>query len=269
MPLRVTFDTNALNDLLSVSPETSQRGAVGHMHGTKVRSAIEAGYVEGFFSETLVTIEGIQKKDRVDVLGSTQLQSRTTSADKNTITISIGVVQDRKPLDPQFSDKIQAARNLGLRALMVPRLLAGGVCAKDEDGTLFEPLEDLEQFVAKAVCLRSEIGARDIGHSAAVSLGLTFNARDGVFGQELWFQGLSRARTKGERKQVARAAAEWADGDSVAAHYGYGIDLFCSEDFGQNTSGASVLDDNNRKWLNEGFGIHFVTLAKLADMVTA
>jgi len=47
------------------------------------------------------------------------------------------------------------------------------------------------------------------------------------------------------------ALNEWADGDSVAAHYGYGIDLFCSEDFGKNPSGTSVLDNNNQKWLNE------------------
>jgi len=83
----------------------------------------------------------------------------------------------------------------------------------------------------------------------------------------LWFQGLRRAKSNGERQKVAKAVAEWADGDSVAAHYGYGIKLFCSEDFGSGASKASVLDPDNRAWLTGTFGIQFVTMAQLADMV--
>jgi hypothetical protein len=41
----------------------------------------------------------------------------------------------------------------------------------------------------------------------------------------------------------------------VAAHYGFGIDQFCSEDFRKSASGRSVLDCDNRKWLSEEFGI--------------
>jgi len=44
---------------------------------------------------------------------------------------------------------------------------------------------------------------------------------------------------------------------------------FCSKDFGKGASGPSVLDCANRKWLSEEFGIRFVTLRELADMVAA
>jgi hypothetical protein len=57
--------------------------------------------------------------------------------------------------------------------------------------------------------------------------------------------------------------------DSIASHYGYGIDLLCSKDFGKSASGPSVLDCDNRKRLNEEFGIRFVTLAELAKRLTA
>ena len=57
---------------------------------------------------------------------------------------------------------------------------------------------------------------------------------------------------------------EWADGDSIAAHYGFGIDLFCTADCGKNARGPSVLDSDNRKWLREEFGIQFVTLDEIA-----
>jgi hypothetical protein len=263
MPLRVTFDTGALDDMLW--PERAKQ-PTDPADATRVRAAVQAGVIQGFFSETLVTLEGIKNEDRVDVLGSTQLQSQSTSNGPNTTTLSISVVQDRKPLPPKFVRRIQAARNLRMRALMVPRLLVDGVCAKDDDGTLFEPPGDLGQFVAKATHLRSEIGARDIGHAVAVKLGLQLSARDGV--SEWWFHGLKRAKDIQECRQVERAVAEWADGDSIASHYGYGIDLFCSKDFGKSASGSSVLDCDNRKWLEEEFGIQFVTLAKLAGMVT-
>ncbi len=151
-----------------------------------------------------------------------------------------------------------------MRALMVPRS-PDGVCAKDDDGTLFEPPGDLEQFVAKAVHLRSEIGARDIGCAVAIKLGLQLSARDGV--SEWWYYGLKRAKDIHECRQVERAVSEWADGDSIAAHCGYGIDLFCSKDFGKGASVPLVLDCANRKWLSEEFGIRFVTLRELAAIV--
>jgi hypothetical protein len=158
---------------------------------------------------------------------------------------------------------------IGMRALMVPRLLGSSVCATDDDGTLFEPLADLEQFLAKAIRLRREIGARGIGHAAAVSLGLTFSERDGMSGPELYSRGLGRAKSNRECEQVKWVVTEWADGDSIVAHYGYGIDLFCSEDFAKGALGPSVLDPKHRKWLNDEFGIQFMRLAELADKVMA
>jgi hypothetical protein len=266
--MRVTFDTNALNDV--ISPETSQRGANGTANGTKVRAAIEAGRVQGFFCETLVTLEGIRRRDRSDVLGSTRLHSEITSTDRNTIAINISVLQDRKPLDPEFTNKIQAAKALGLRALRSPARM-GWIRINDEDGTFFAPdgsTTELLDRMDKVNEMATTIAVRGLGQAIGVALGLQFLARDGISQPTLWFQGLRRAKSNGERQKVVRAVAEWADGDSVAAHYGYGIDLFCSEDFGKNASTASILDDDNRAWLTNTFGVQFATMAQLADLVT-
>jgi hypothetical protein len=43
--------------------------------------------------------------------------------------------------------------------------------------------------------------------------------------------------------------------------------LFCSDDFGKNGSGHSVLDCDNRKWLSKEFSIEFWTIAKFAQNV--
>ena len=115
--------------------------------------------------------------------------------------------------------------------------------------------------------LATEIGARGVGHARAQLLGVSLSEGAGVCQPEFWYQGLLRTEGSAERKQVNEAVAECADGDSIAAHYGHGIDLFCTEDFGKSARGASVLDACNRKWLSDTFGIRFVTLAELAAMV--
>jgi hypothetical protein len=111
-------------------------------------------------------------------------------------------------------------------------------------------------------------GARSL-LAAALRLATWPCGKSGLFGPsldlEIIAQGEAEEKNEGDRNDVlAKATREWADGDSVAAHYGFGIDQFCSEDFGKSASGRSVLDCNNRKWLSEEFGIRFVTLAELA-----
>jgi hypothetical protein len=263
MPLTVTFDTGALNDVLW--PETSQ-APTDPADAARVRAAIEAGDIQGFFSVTLVTIEGIQRKDRAAVVGSTRLESESTSTGKNAITISIKAVQDRKPFDSEFSEMIQRAKSFRLRALRAPSRM-GWVQVIDEDGTLFAPDASTSELLArmeKVNELATAISTRGLGYAKAVQLGRKYADCDNQSNPELWCKGLLKA----SHRQVNLALNEWADGDSIASHYGYAIGWFCSRDFGKNASGPSVLDDENRKWLNDTYGIRFVTLAELAKMVT-
>ena len=67
-----------------------------------MHDALAAGTLSGYFSETLVTLEGIENKDRIDVLGSMRLESQARVTGKNSITISINVQQDRKLPPPEF-----------------------------------------------------------------------------------------------------------------------------------------------------------------------
>src|SRR5580658_2287073 len=85
-PLTVTFDTNTLRSV--VSPENAQR-ATGPS-GTAVKRSIQAGEIQGFFSETLVTLEGMQRADRRRVLSPTEIAGKATQTGKNTISIKVG-----------------------------------------------------------------------------------------------------------------------------------------------------------------------------------
>lgn len=264
-PLTVTFDTNTLASV--VAPETAQRGT--GESGAIVAAAVRAGRIRGFFSETVITLEGIKNVDRADVLGRTRMVSDASSTSKNNITLTIGVRHARNPLDRRSSARVRAALELGMRPLRTAARI-GGYHLGDQDCELYEPdggILELVRCMDKVNELTTEIARRGVGQAIAVELGLQFSPRDRVETPELFLQGLGRAKDKPEREKVAEAIREWADGDSVAAHYGFGMKVFCSEDFAISGQGRSVLDAQNRQWLHESFGIEFVTLAELAQRV--
>jgi hypothetical protein len=131
---------------------------------------------------------------------------------------------------------------------------------------LYQPvggISELAQCMEKVNALSGEIAKRGVGYARAVELGMRFTDQSNPSRPTLWTTGLKGASLK----EVRSAIAEWSDGDSIGAHYGFGIRLFCTQDEGKN-SGKSVLDSDNRQWLTEGYGIEFVTLTELARLVT-
>ena len=264
-PLTVTFDTNTLASV--VAPETAQRGTGAS--GAIVAAAMQAGRIRGFFSETVITLEGIKNVDRADVLGRTRVVSDASSTGKNNVTLTVGIRHVRNPLDPRSSARVRRSLDLGMQPLRTAARI-GGYHLRDENCALYEPdggILELVRCMDKVNEMTTEIARHSVGQAIAVELGLRFSQRDGIEKPELFLQGLGRAKNKPERKMVAKAIREWADGDSVAAHYGFGMKMFCSEDFGRRGQGRSVLDDQNRQWLTKSFGIEFVTLSELAKRV--
>jgi hypothetical protein len=172
----------------------------------------------------------------------------------------------RQPLDQRQADRFLAAFQLGMKLLGAPRV--GMVRVDDPDGSRYvaEPGEDqIGRRLDRHGNVVTAIEARCLGCAQAQKIASKIRAEVGGYGSFISYLG--KPRTPAEQEKINRAIAEWADGDSIAAHYGYGNDFFCTEDFGKSASEASVRDDANRKWLSETFGIRFATLAELAAMV--
>jgi hypothetical protein len=260
MSLTVTFDTNTFDKasrptVYSKDPE--QREMI------VVHEALKRGDIHGFICDTALTLEGITNDQRVAVLGNTQTRSSLAQTAEDTFTITITPEQvDRAPLHPKQAERFIEAFALGIRLLGAPRI---GMPRAEEQFYAVDDPATLGDRLNRFFELAREIETRGLGSSRAQGIAARFAGREGTQGP--WFAALGAA--SGIQREVARAVAEWADGDSVAAHYGYGIDLFCSGDFGKSASAPSVLDCDNRKWLNQEFGIQFVTLAELAKKVTA
>lgn len=111
------------------------------------------------------------------------------------------------------------------------------------------------------------IEARGVGFAALLKLAEGIQTRFGIQDAP-WFEGLDRVEDPIERKAIADAFGEWADGDSLALHVAYGNDVFCTEDFGRSGR-PSVLNDENRAWLTATYGVQFATPAELARSLGA
>lgn len=260
-PLKVTFDSNVWEDV--VFPDRVLGRPERHQQALQVREAIECRKLIGFFAETWATLEGIEKCARADFFGSQSIEPRVIEIVQSDGRTAPGVIMGpnqshRPPLSTLVLERLEAAAALGLRLLRVPRYhelaLSPALFAEQTEriacrtGLVLEAMRDHKVGMAKI---------REFGLALAQSRGFS-----GVFGEippvEL---------TPEERKTLARLVAEWADGDAIAAHFGYANDVFCTEDFGRAAKGGSVLDSDNRKWLSDAYGIRFVTLAELAKMV--
>ncbi|WP_240471315.1 hypothetical protein [Komagataeibacter rhaeticus] len=264
--LNVTFDTNTLNSVLY--PESSQRENNGEAE--IVRSSIISGRLRGFFCETLITLEGITKCDRPSVMGSTHIDIKTHQTDSQNVGIRIGIGFTPPTININHMSRINDALSLKILPLSTGMEM-GNFHSDGKIYPLYRPdggITELVRCMDKVHELSKNLGCKGVGKAAAIELGVKLTKKYGSGKDELFHRGLGRAETKAERDSVAKVVAEWADGDSIAAHYGFGMDLFCSEDFGRSSKKASVLDEDHRRWLKSDFDIGFVTLIDLARMLT-
>lgn len=153
MALRVTFDTNVLD--LACRPNRFPKNPQ-QLQMQKVNDALANGRIEGFYSVTMLTIEGIMRQDRAEVFADTQMvtELETCSITKNadlpdtiremvgsgdieTIGIEFRIEQpSRKPLHPEVIARMKAAKAMGVKVLAaVPR--TGAFHFSDSDGEYY------------------------------------------------------------------------------------------------------------------------------------
>lgn len=158
---------------------------------------------------------------------------------------------------------VTVASGLGIKFMRAPRIgvprpseLLRDVYDKDANeaqmarrqGRFFELLREIER--------------RGVGMAVVKDLGNQINVRLGF--AKPWFASLDRPKDAQEENQIKKAVGEWADGDTVAAHYGYENEYLCSEDQGKSAGAPSIFDATNRAWLEATYGLKFVTLSELA-----
>lgn len=132
--LRVTFDTNVLD--FACRPERFPKDSRQTLM-EKVHAALANGEIEGFYSVTMLTIEGIMRRDRAEVFADTRLvmqpegrqiiknvdlpvevREMVGSEDLEAISLDFQVDQPkRKSLHPEVVARMTAAKAMGFKVL--------------------------------------------------------------------------------------------------------------------------------------------------------
>jgi hypothetical protein len=227
-----------------------------------VHEALKKGKLQGFVCDTIITLEGIQNKDRAAVFGSTTLSVDKKEAD-NSVVLKMQAVQPaRHPLPDENVRRLRAALAVGVRVLSAPRIASPRI--EDPNKTIYaqEDAAQLGERINRFHDAGRAINDRDYGTEPAKHVAERIAKRFGV--QEPWYKSLARADAN-EEKEFARAIREWADSDTVAAHIAYQSEILCTGD--QGRSGNSIFDETNRAWLTVTYGVHFATITELAAMI--
>jgi hypothetical protein len=266
----VTFDANALERVARPERYASDPSQPCYFI---VNAALAEGRIKNYFSQTYYSLEGIERRVRPEVLGRTTVDSYSTSTNAHSVNITIETRHYRPPLNDAYEKAVQAALALGLRALRGPARMVDGLTRKDHDKSFYviEPTEQVVAHREKANEVSAAIEGRGVGRAVGLKLGNYYNKLAGVTVDrpKLWLEGLAHAQTTAERTTVEKAIAEWSDGDGIASHVGYKIDMYCSNDFGKSSGGPSIMNFENRDWLSNTYGIVFVTLRELAALLVA
>ena len=279
-PVKVTFDTNTLDK--AARPERFSKDPNQPLF-KKVHDALKAGSIQGVYSVTMLTVEGIMKVDRPKVMGGSRLERQPIQTDiiKNedlpdeirklvgeedvtSISMNLKVVQpDRQPLHPEVVKRVVAAKAFGFRVLKAPPRTGAFDIADPAAEYFVSDAErgDLTVWLDKIQNVAKAIEDRGVGYAQMKALGQRLAA--GPTPGEIWFKALGSAANDADRNAVSRSFAEWADGDSIASHIAYGIDVFCTGDKSRSDAG-SVFNAVNRQWLTTTYGVQFMSIEELA-----
>lgn len=261
--MKVTFDSNVWR--IVASPLTFLREqSISDFNA--INDAIKTGRLIGCLSETVFTLEAIQKADRRRFFSDYCPEIKTSIAENEngSIGLSSSIGPDPSALsgnNPYLAKHLHDALQLGFKLLPCPRV--SGVNNPDLKHQWFLNLDEKTQEMAnKFGAISREIETRGCGIYDMKQIGRRYAPAN-----KPWIEGLKVAPDN-EDKAIVKAVAEWADGDAIAAHYAHENDLFCSRDKAKSAGVSSILSINNRSWLEASYGIKFVTPEELANIIT-
>lgn len=247
--MRVSFDSNVWEKVFHSGAEEF----------VSVRNALADRRIEGFICEAAFRIEAVRKENRTGYFAHPKMNSTfplsTVQIDGKAHVhfISIGPSDKQHPGLPSVqADRLKLATSNGF--LVMRGLAWMGLPSPREinDSAIFvqETENSRAEREQRQVAVNVEIWKREVGKQA-------FDAAGGWQAIE---QGMLH------QKKFAKACAEWADGELAAAHVGYRNDILCTDDRARGTP-ISVFNELNRSWLTSEYGVRFVNLKQLAEIL--
>lgn len=259
--MKITFDSNAWRKV--VSPNNFPKDPLIH-HYRIINEAIQSGKIVAFLSETIFTLEAVQRHGRKDFfkdyLESFKYRNQSISFEKDTIVVTntLGPSTNVQPENDHFlNEHFSDAKKLGFKILRAPRIV--GPQNKDVLEAKYELNgEDLDQYLEKVFESLRKIEELQAGIYQIKHLGLKYDHK--------WLKGVATAPDS-ENGNIATAVAEWADGDSVASHIAIGGDYFCTNDQAKKAGTKSVLSSKNIEVLKNLYGFKTINPEELSQLL--
>ncbi len=259
--MRVTFDSNVWQQV--VSPWDYQHGPDSTTFHW-IHSAIVVGQITPFVSESIFTLEAINKDIRSSFMASYEPKFEMKMADelsddgKIILNFTLCPNPNTHPGNNIYlSFYLKKAVELEFKLMRCVR--PANIVNPEISQSLFEESgEGLLPRFAECVEFIENLGC-GISHLKNIGNQYVTNPLD-------WRQGLKHVPPEAVRR-LGRAVAEWADGDTISAHYGYKNDYLCTLDEGLSAGVSSIFHVNNRIKLEKQFGLTFVSPQTLCSLI--
>lgn len=258
--MRVTFDSNVWEEIVTTKIN------VPSIYGA-LRYEIEKGNIQPYICEISLSLESILKPMRL-VHASTykpkiKITSREYSGRQYHERVSIGPDNETHPgMHPILFSKFQVACALGFKVLTMTNFGTARAQEISEDVRIkFLSIDDFWSYAERLSECSGYIESLGCGSYAYHKLVDKYKLRLPSY------KKLHQLASKTEIKQFSLSVAEWADGDSLAAHYAFNNDYFCTNDQAGNAGGKSVFHPDNLHLVSKKFGIQVITPDCLLNLI--
>jgi len=256
--MKVMFDSNTWRIVSTPSKFPNEKSINDFM---KIREAIITGKIEPYISETVFTIEAIQKIQRKETISKRKPRVKTKTTEKDggvAISITIGPSESSTfDLNPILKSHFDDAIKLGFKIVRLPRI--GSFTNEEVEKCRYRvPKSELEAYHARVSEIRNQIESHNAGFAHLKSIAAKYGT--GLT------DGISKAPDS-EEQNIIKAVAEWADGDSVAICIALDCDCFCTRDKAKKGGVDSVLSTPNIAWLKKDHGFEVISPEDLAELV--
>lgn len=272
--MKITFDSNVFQLVVEPKPNSPN-----FEEFSLIERSIITNKIYPFISESTFYLEDINKKDRLPFIqgikSNFNISEEIEEGDCIVLKIEMHTSSDK---DIEMNERRRyywnIANSKGFKILGINRInLIKNKNMKDE---WFAPIDNniLDRMSECSRCIEEhECGFYHIKLLADQYINLVDPRYFNTFKNAPWYEKFKYIKSNNEQesktlnKKVAKAFAEWADGDTVAAHYAYGNDYICTNDIGRSAGSQSIFSSNNRAWLKDDFGIKIITPKELADLI--
>ncbi len=249
MGTSVTFDSNVWEIIV----DEDKRNNSDQIY-TKLYELIRNGSIQPYFFEGLATMETVKKKDRKEHYAnykagfSMYIDGEEVSSHKGSGGPEISEYLNRVvPQALELGFKFTHLHRIGSPKLNIPDKYWAPdkkYSMKERQDRSFECALYIENLGAGKGKLMNELGVSNGGliQKTKIDNSITDN-------------------------KYSKSVGEWADGDALAAHYGYGIEYFCTNDKASGAGSSSIFHANSLQQLVQKFPINVVSPTELFQIL--